>query len=103
MAENKPSEDNDKRVMEPLLRKLKKALIKAGDDEAIYNLFVDKPLEMLKLTALLEPKQIKHETDFRIHWVEAPKKEPLPVIDIRVIDEFDQIAEGIEGITDDNN
>ena len=103
MVKKKPPEDDDKRVLEPLLRKLKKALIKAGDDEAIYNLFVDKPLEMLKLTAMLEPKQVKHETDFRIHWVEAPKKEPLPVIDIKVIDELDQIAEEIEDITDDNN
>ena len=103
MAKKKLPEDGDKRVLESLLRKLKKALIKAGDDEAIYNLFVDKPLEMLKLTAMLEPKQVKHETDFRIHWVEAPKKEPLPVIDIKVIDELDQIAEEIEDITDDNN
>ena len=103
MAKNKPPEDDDEKIREPLLQKLKKALLKAGDDEAVYNLMVDKPLEMMKLIAMLEPKQIKHETDFRIHWVEAPKKEPLPIIDIRVIDELEQIAEESENIEDDND
>ena len=103
MVKKKPPKDDDDKIREPLLQKLKKALLRAGDDEAVYNLMVDKPVEMMKLMAMLEPKQIKHETDFRIHWVEAPKKEPLPVIDIKVIDELDQIAEEAEDITDDND
>ena len=69
MAKKKLPEDGDEKIKEPLLQKLKKALLKAGDDEAVYNLMVDKPLEMKKLIAMLEPKQIKHETDFMIHWV----------------------------------
>lgn len=87
---------DDERIKEPLLEKLKKALLRAGDDEAVYNVMVEKPLETLKLMATLEPKQIKHETDFKIHWVEAPKKEPVPVIDVQVIDQLDEIEEEIE-------
>ena len=48
--------------------------------------------------ATLEPKQIKTETDFKIHWVEAPKKEPVPVIDVEVIDQLQQIEEEIEDV-----
>lgn len=87
---------DDEKIKEPLLEKLKKALLRAGDDEAVYNVMVEKPLETLKLMATLEPKQIKHETDFKIHWVEAPKKEPVPVIDVQVIDQLDEIEEEIE-------
>jgi len=61
--------------MEPLLRKLKKALIKAGDDEAIYNLFVDKPLEMLKLTAMLEPTYLSGE-HLISHHLRSPHRGP---------------------------
>ncbi len=89
---------DDERIKEPLLEKLKKALIRAGDDEAVYNVMIEKPLETLKLMASLEPKQIKHETDFKIHWVEAPKKEPVPVIDIQVIDQLDYVEEEIEDV-----
>jgi hypothetical protein len=99
-GESSESEEEkiEAKIKEPLLNKLKRALVRAGDDEAIYNIMLDKPLDTLKLIATLEPKQIKHETDFRIHWVEAPKKEPLPVIDIQVIDELEQIAEEIEDV-----
>ncbi len=89
---------DDERIKEPLLEKLKKALIRAGDDEAVYNVMIEKPLETLKLMASLEPKQIKHETDFKIHWVEAPKKEPVPVIDVQVIDQLDYVEEEIEDV-----
>jgi hypothetical protein len=98
MGIEEPPESEEDKIREPLLNKLKRALVRAGDDEAIYNIMLNKPLETLKLMATLEPKQIKHETDFRIHWVEAPKKEPLPVIDVQVIDELDQIAEEIEDV-----
>ena len=89
---------DDERIKEPLLEKLKKALIRAGDDEAVYNVMIEKPLETLKLMASLEPKQIKHETDFKIHWVEAPKKEPVPVIDVQVIDQLDYVEDEIEDV-----
>ena len=89
---------DDERIKEPLLEKLKKALIRAGDDEAVYNVMIEKPLETLKLMASLEPKQLKHETDFKIHWVEAPKKEPVPVIDVQVIDQLDYVEEEIEDV-----
>ncbi len=89
---------DDERIKEPLLEKLKKALIRAGDDVAVYNVMIEKPLETLKLMASLEPKQIKHGTDFKIHWVEAPKKEPVPVIDIQVIDQLDYVEEEIEDV-----
>ena len=89
---------DEERIKEPLLEKLKRALVRAGDDEAIYNIMVEKPLETIKLMATLEPKQIKHETDFKIHWVEAPKKEPVPVIDVQIIDELGQIEEHIEDV-----
>jgi len=89
---------DEQRIKEPLLEKLKRALVRAGDDEAIYNIMVEKPLETIKLMATLEPKQIKHETDFKIHWVEAPKKEPVPVIDVQIIDELGQIEEHIEDV-----
>ncbi len=89
---------DDEKIKEPLLEKLKKALLRAGDEEAVYNVMIEKPLETLKLMASLEPKQIKHETDFKIHWVEAPKKEPVPVIDIQVIDQLDYVEEEIEDV-----
>ena len=94
----KPVKKPEEKIKEPLLEKLKRALVKAGDDQAVYNVMIEKPLETLKLMASLEPKQIKHETDFTIRWVEAPKKEPLPVIDVQVIDELGQIEECLEDV-----
>ena len=89
---------DEEKIKEPLRDKLKSALVKARDDVAVYNVMVEKPLETLKLMATLEPKQIKTETDFKIHWVEAPKKEPVPVIDVEVIDQLQQIEEEIEDV-----
>lgn len=94
----KNRKSDEERIKEPLLEKLKRALVRAGDDEAIYNIMVEKPLETIKLMATLEPKLIKQETDFKIHWVEAPKKHPVPYIDVQVIDELGHVEEPIEDV-----
>ena len=68
---------DEEKIKEPLLDKLKRALVKAGDDEAVYNVMVEKPLETLKLMATLEPKQInrlKPKRTLKFIWWKHLKK-----------------------------